>query len=178
MNPLVEYTSRLAHWNSELSSTKRRIVLIGNLRLGVAIFAALLAWLAFKMEIVTGWSLLFPFAVFIVLVIVHERVVRTQTVAERAAKYYSNGLARLSDSWAGNGNSGDLFRDTNHVYADDLDVFGRGSLFELIDTARTGAGERTLSGWLLAPATRDQALSRQIAVQELSQRIDLRETSR
>jgi hypothetical protein len=175
MNPVVEYTRRLAHWNSELSSTKRRFVLIGNLRLGVAIFAALLAWLAFKLETVTGWSLLLPLAVFITLVIIHERVVRIQTVAERAAKYYKNALARLDDSWAGNGNSGDAFRDDNHVYADDLDVFGKGSLFELIDAARTGAGERTLAHWLLTPATRDEALSRQNAIQELSTRIDLRE---
>ena len=51
----------------------------------------------------------------------------------------------------GTGNPGDLFRDTNHVYADDLDVFGRGSLFELIDAARTGAGERTLAGGYLHP---------------------------
>jgi hypothetical protein len=34
----------------------------------------------------------------------------------------------------------------------DLDLFGPGSLFELLSIARTRAGEDTLASWLLAPA--------------------------
>lgn len=175
MDPSEEYAHRLAHWQSQLSDLQRRFVWIGNVRLGVALFAAVLAWLAFKLDIVSGWSLLIPLAAFIALVIFHERVARKQTFSGRAAKLYQTGLDRLSDRWPGNGNSGSTFRDSNHVYADDLDVFGEGSLFELIDIARTHAGERTLAAWLLSPATRDEALSRQAAVQELSVRLDLRE---
>ena len=61
------------------------------------------------------------------------------------------------------------------MYAEDLDLFGKGSLFELISSARTEAGERTLAGWLLAPAPLAEALSRQTAVEELTSRLDLRE---
>ena len=154
---------------------QRRFVLIGNARFGVAICAAVLAWLAFKLDMITGWSLLVPLAAFLALVLRHERVVRAQTLADRAVKYYRNGLARLDDHWPGTGSSGDPFRDKDHVYADDLDIFGKGSLFELTSTARTAAGERALADWLLTPAARDEALSRQAAVQELTARVDLRE---
>ena len=52
---------------------------------------------------------------------------------------------------------------------------GRGSLFELLSTNRTAAGERFLAGWLLAPGDRADVIARQGAVEELRPRIDLRE---
>ncbi|MGC4082639.1 MAG: hypothetical protein QM736_11140 [Vicinamibacterales bacterium] len=62
-----------------------------------------------------------------------------------------------------------------HHYARDLDLFGRGSLFQLIDTARTEAGEETLADWLREPAPVADVLARQQAVAELRDRIDFRE---
>ena len=44
----------------------------------------------------------------------------------------------------------------SHPYARDLDLFGRASVFELLCTARTRAGEETLAQWLLAPASPDE----------------------
>jgi len=51
-------------------------------------------------------------------------------------------LARVENLWIGRATRVTRFIDPKHVYADDLDLFGRGSLFELLSTARTGAGEQ------------------------------------
>jgi hypothetical protein len=67
------------------------------------------------------------------------------------------------------------FLDPHHPYADDLDVFGPGSLFELLCAARTAAGQSTLAHWLLAPADLGVVRERQAAVRELAPRLDLRE---
>ena len=67
------------------------------------------------------------------------------------------------------------FADPGHVYASDLDVFGRGSLFELISTARTAAGERQLADWLLNPAPAEVVRERQRAVAEMRDAVQLRE---
>ena len=85
-------------------------------------------------------------------------------------------MSARSGGWAqrlgGNRQSGrPVSRSRNIVYADDLDLFGRGSLFELISTARTGAGESTLARWLLAPGERAEVVARQQAVEELRSRI-------
>jgi DNA mismatch repair ATPase MutS len=61
------------------------------------------------------------------------------------------------------------------LYAADLDVFGKGSLFELLCTARMRGGEETLATWLAAPASRSEIAARQEAVRELRNNIDLRE---
>ena len=56
-----------------------------------------------------------------------------------------------------------------------LDLFGKGSLFELLCTARTRPGEERLAAYLLSPASVGEVASRQQAVAELSPRLDLRE---
>jgi hypothetical protein len=102
---------------------------------------------------------------------VEERLKR----ARRALRFYEQGQARVEDRWMGAGEQGLRFVDPKHVYADDLDLFGKGSLYELLCNARTRAGEDALAQWLLAPATVDVARARQAAVQELAPKLDLRE---
>ena len=62
------------------------------------------------------------------------------------------------------------------MYGEDLDLFGSGSLYELLCTARTRAGEDLLARWLLSPAGPDQVLERQSAIAEARGEIDLRES--
>ncbi len=107
--------------------------------------------------------------------VIHDRVDRALQRAARGMAYYGRALARLDNQWIGTGNQGERFRDPRHVFSDDLDLFGRGSLFELLSTARTGMGERLLAGWLLAPGDPKDVAARQEAVQELRPGVDLRE---
>ncbi len=121
------------------------------------------------------WLLPIPVVAFIALIVYHERVARSANSERRAAAYYDRGLARLDGRWAGSGEMGERFRDPIHPYADDLDLFGQGSVFQLLNTARTHAGEATLAGWLKQAATGDEVRSRQEAVDEMRPSLDLRE---
>src|SRR5581483_4774409 len=175
MPPGEEYQSRLERWRARHGVLQRQFIQIGNWRLILGITEAILAWLAFGAHVIAPWLLLIPLAAFVALVIWHLKVMRRRTFAERAIHYYERGLARLEDKWQGTGNSGERFHNPAHPYAEDLDLFGRGSLFELIASARTKAGEDTLASWLLSPATRADARARQESVAELRSRLDLRE---
>jgi hypothetical protein len=119
--------------------------------------------------------LLIPFAIFVVLVVIHDRVIRRLAKFVRVTECYSRGLARLEDQWAGTGETGERFFDAAHPYARDLDLFGKGSLFELLCTARTRAGAETLARWLLAAADPEEVRARQAAVAEMQDRVRLRE---
>lgn len=136
---------------------------------GVAL--ALLAWRSG----ISFWWLLAPSAVFVWLIHRHDLVLRARNAALRGIGFYERGLARLEDRWIGTGESGDRFRDDHHVYANDLDLFGRGSLFELLSLARTRTGEARLASWLTAPADIPEIQERQAAVEELAAALDLRE---
>jgi hypothetical protein len=89
--------------------------------------------------------------------------------------FYQRGLARIEDRWVGQGETGERFSDPHHVYASDLDLFGRGCLFELLSTVRTRMGEDTLAKWLLVPASISEIEERHSAIRELREQLDLRE---
>jgi hypothetical protein len=174
-DPRNEYTRRLEARRAAAARHDRRHRAIGNLRLLVFVIAAVLAWLAWWRGAVSPFWLIAPLAVFVFLVVLHERVLRARRACERAAAHYERALARLDGRWAGRGETGARFLDKAHPYAEDLDLFGKGSLFELLCTARTRMGEETLARWLLAPAAPDVLRARHAAVAELRPRLDLRE---
>lgn len=175
MDPLQEFRSRHAKWEAQQQIAHRAFVTIGNWRLITAVVAIAVAWFAFGKEVFSGWWLSVPLGVFIGLVVWHQQIVRSRTLADRALRFYDQAINRVQDNWSNRGSQGNEFRDANHIYADDLDIFGQGGLFELISSARTAAGERTLANWLLAPASLEDASERQDAVRELAPKLDLRE---
>jgi hypothetical protein len=173
--PRDEYRRREAGHRDHAAGAARREETISRVRLGVAVAAALVAWLAFGAGKLSPWWLLAPAAAFAILLIAHRGVRRRRRRAERDAAYYRRGLVRLDGQWAGTGRTGMRFHDPHHPYADDLDLFGAGSLYELLCEARTSMGEETLAGWLLAPSHPAAVRERQAAVQALTPRLDLRE---
>ena len=116
-----------------------------------------------------------PSVAFLLLLFFHDRAFRARERARRAMRYWDAGLARIEERWTGEGPDGEPFSDEHHPYARDLDLFGRGSLFQLVCTARTRAGEARLAQWLLHPASADEVRARQAAVAELRDKLDLRE---
>ncbi len=172
--PRQEYAGRRAERQRRAADLDRRERAIAYARLAVFLAGLALAALAF-MHVVSGWWLVLPVVAFLALLVVHERVTRALHRARRAVAFYDAGLARLEDAWRGQGQAGTRFLDENHPYASDLDLFGPGSLFELLCTARTRTGEDTLAAWLKAPAGPDEVRARQAAVAELRPELDLRE---
>jgi hypothetical protein len=119
--------------------------------------------------------LVWPGAAFVITLVLHARALNARDRARSAVLFYERALDRMDGQWSGRGDAGERFRQPDHLYADDLDLFGRGSLFELLSTSRTRAGEDTLARWLLAPASPDEVAARQTAARELSANPDLRE---
>jgi MutS domain V len=175
VGPLAEYQSRLADRRAVTDRESKLFRRIGNARLAVGIAGVIMAFFVFGETVIAAPWLLVPLVLFWILIVAHAKSVERLDRATRAAAFYEKGIARLESRWMGHGEPGERFRDPNHVYAEDLDIFGKASLFELLCTARTRPGENTLARWLLAPATREEAAARQEAVTELRPRLDLRE---
>lgn len=155
----------------------RRELAVSVARLVTMAALLLILWMSVQSQLLPLWAVLLPVAGFLVLLPMHERLLRRRDRARRAALFYREGIARLDGTWAGGGRpgTGHLAAAEGHLYATDLDLFGRGSLFELLCRARTEIGERTLAGWLLAPASCDEIDARQRAVVELAALGELRE---
>jgi MutS domain V/MutS domain III len=171
---LHEYQTRLTARRATRDALDAADARYANGRLATVGFAVLIGILAWN-SVLSFWWLTVLIVVFAWLMRRHDRVLRARDGAARAMALYERGLARLEDRWVGTGEAGDRFRDDRHVYANDLDLFGHGSLFQLLSVARTRTGEETLARWLTAPADAPEIRARQDAVAELAPALDLRE---
>ena len=169
MSPRDLYTQRLSDRKGKAAALRRRELRISVAR--IVFVAAAIAIAFFHLGIA-----LIPFAGFILLAIVHERVIRARRRMERSAAFFERGLARLDGTWQGRGDPGETFADDHHPYSGDFDLFGRGSLYELISLAVTSAGRVRLAWWLKEPSMDAAEIqSRQASVLELRDNVDLRE---
>jgi hypothetical protein len=172
--PREVYSRLLDDRRAEIAERERRHRMLGYLKVAVAPLVGLTLWMALVHILSVFWVLL-PAALLAWLAVFHEHLLRQLERRRRAERYFERALARLDGKWAGTGEAGERYLDPAHPYAQDLDVFGKGSLFELISTARTHIGEDTLARWLLAAADPETVRARHEAVNELRPRLDLRE---
>jgi hypothetical protein len=173
-DPLAEYQARLARWRARLAAESALDARLAAARLivfGAAVALALLGW---RMSW-SAWLLLVPVAAFLALAARHDFVIRARDRAASLVTFYERGTARIEDRWTGTGATGERYRDDRHPYANDLDLFGTGSLFELLSLARTRTGEDTLAGWLTHAAPPAVVIERQAAVRELTGALEMRE---
>jgi hypothetical protein len=175
IDPRAEYEKRIKQRRNAAANRTAWHYRIGNARFVLFVIAAVIAWLGFISHELSPWWLVLPSCVFVGLMIWHGRVLAELQRFNRAIQFYERGFARLDEKWEGTGEPGERFADATHPYSEDLDLFGRGSLFELLCSARTHGGERMLASWLTAPAPPEEIRARQQSVVELRSNLDLRE---
>src|SRR3984957_2014196 len=172
-SPHEVYSDCLQQLNRAKTHEEQREKLYGFAKLIVAAITLISAFWLLRRPVLVEF-LFVPVAVFVLLAVVHEKLLHSIRLRTRSIEFYDRGIARLENRWAGKGETGERFLDPQHPYSRDLDLFGKASLFELLCTARTRAGEETLAQWLLAPASIEEILRRQAAA-ELKNRLDFRE---
>ena len=116
----------------------------------------------------------FPVLIFFSVIFVFAILVRKQNQFEKRRNYFRdlakihhnelNSLDRKDNIYQ----EGSEWADDLHPYTSDLDIFGRSSLFELMNRCATVAGNAKLAGWLRRAAPVEVIRDRQKAVQELS----------
>ena len=173
-DPRLIYSQLLDKRRLDLAARDQQHRVFGYLQLAAVVSALAAVGLALFHKLSIFWVFA-PAAAFATLFIIHERLLRVAEQRRRSIRYFERALDRLEGKWAGQGEAGDRFLDPAHPYAEDLDLFGKGSLFELLCTARTQVGVETLAEWLLYPADPDTVRSRQLAVDDLRSQVDWRE---
>jgi MutS domain V len=178
--PSEEYKKRQQARENRVEHFEKVHRRFGNIRLLLVSATLIAAWFSLYRDAFSPWWLLLALVVFLVIAILHARTLRKRSYAERAVDFYRKGLARIEDRWIdsdkpGTGQTGSRIDVHSSLYATDLDLFGSGSLFELLSLARTRMGEDTLAAWLLSPSPVAQLTQRHKAIAELRSRFDLRE---
>ena len=175
VEPRIEYQSRLSDWSRRAEAFEQSHWRVGNFR--VCFLFGLLALAAVLCRSAVSWgSILMILLLGLLLTgIWHIQIENARSAARRGIRFYQSGLERLDGTWLGKGSPGMEFLDPHHPYAADLDMFGVGSLFELVNAAHTQIGRTTLAAWLLEPASLQEIVARQEAIKEMSPKVDFRE---
>jgi MutS domain V len=171
---LAAYQSRLADLQVSLTQALSKQTEYSWIAAGGGLVFILLLGLTIKRDVSVGF-LAVPCSAAVVACRERSRWKMRVLAERRLADCYASGVNRLTGRWSGCGHTGDEYSQSGHLYERDLGVLGRGSLFELICTARTEAGRRRLAEFLLGRASLEEVRARQTAVQALKPKTELRE---
>lgn len=184
-DPRDTHAKALSERKQSVAELDQRANAIANLRL-VALFAAiaLIGGIVFARLPSIAWlGELALVVAFGALVVIHARVHQRLDRMNAAVQFHERALARMEGKWRAFPQTGERWADAMHPYGGDLDVFGRASLFQLIDATSTRFGEEVLAKWLSGDEARSKdpaeaksaIIVRQAAVRDLAARVRVRE---
>jgi len=104
----------------------------------------------------------------------HQTIRRERDLDHHLAFINADEAARLKRHYL-RPETGEEFSDPTHYYSGDLDVFGKHSLFRLLNRTHTYEGKQRLASWLKAPALPETIRLRQQAVDVLKPQLDWRQ---
>ena len=168
MNPLQFYIDNLADQKQTLKKLKQRKSSFAWLRLG-SIGAIILA-----LYVLSSLGFIYIAIACVLLVFIFVRLVYAD-FDNQVKIDHTNQLIRINEDEI-KAFSGDFlhFPDgsdhipKDHEYANDLDIFGRASLFQYLNRTTSEQGSTSLASYLKFPASEDMIAQRQQAIAELS----------
>ena len=175
-----QYQQRLEARQQALLKLRQEDDRAANFRVASFLVGLLCFWAVFGSWQLSAWILLLPAILFVFAVLHHQRVRQKIRDGEKSIEHYRCCLARLEGKWIDFEASGTEHVQADHPYADDLDIFGKGSLYQFLGGPITPAGSQTLAAWLTPSSkssfpTKEIIVRRQQAVQNLRDHLDQRE---
>jgi len=166
--PLPFYQKRFDRFTEELKSTTHLVDRYSVIRIIVFIVGLILLYFstAFSLNIVLAYSTCFAI-IFGLIVYHHSKLHKLKKNLTILKDINKNEIAAIKGEF-GHFNKGDEFISNENHYADDLDIFGMGSLFQYLDRTTTVSGKEKLANWLAnQELNAKQILLKQEAVKEL-----------
>ena len=173
-DPAAEYRRRKEARRRDVEAAERRSGRLSHARVAAFVLTAAAIWAAAAHRLPAA-IVAAPVALFVLLVVVHDRADRARKRALRAVDFWEAGLGRIEERWVGQGEAGARFYDEAHPYARDLDLFGPGSCSSWSAPRARARAKRRWRAGCAPPPQADEVRARQAAVAELRDRLELRE---
>ncbi|HET6766653.1 MAG TPA: hypothetical protein VFH08_04625, partial [Chitinophagaceae bacterium] len=174
-NPLEIYQQQIANHSSGLKKLEKRSVLFGWLRFLSLALAFVSVWWIWT----NGLLILLPLpalfiGLFLFILAKHlnnndaiENLRRLMGISETEIEVLNHRFTHLTN--------GEEFKPENHEYSNDLDIFGRASLYQYINRCTSEQGKKLFAEWFLDPSSSKTIIERQGAVKELAHQVEWRQ---
>ena len=158
----------------DISEQKKKANIVSTLRLilSIAIIAIIIKSFSNGISFLESIPIVFGIALFIVLVVFHSKIRKKERYLNTKKKIINEYIDRLNYNWREFEDIGEEAIDYNHCYTGDLDIFGKGSLFQLINATKTFVGRQRLIKTLSGDFNIKKLKEKQEAVKEVSDNID------
>ncbi len=171
--PLEYYTKHIAIYKAKTKQLKKQATTLGTLRLLVFVLCLCGVYWAFYQWLTVGVIGSVGVALFVFLLLRYNKVKREKAFNETLVNINKEELKIASGKFY-HRDKGDQFQNPKHAYSLDIDLFGRGSLFQYINRTTTAAGTLKLANCFLANQTKSIE-QRQEAVKELASKVQWRQ---
>lgn len=177
-NPKEQYSRRKNKYDSLYKKLSKKVNNLSHIRLITFLLGAgLTAYLYWLQFYFYSLLVLMIFSVvFIFFIVKHYKAKRQKEYYKILREINDRALERLAGKWKSFADTGEEFINEDHNFSYDLDLFGKGSLFQWINNAHTYIGRIKLHDFLTNPCDNaDDIYNRQEAVKELSAKLDWRQ---
>ncbi|AKD57997.1 MutS-related protein [Spirosoma radiotolerans] len=176
MLPETTFLERQQQFSQKEQTAQRKYNQLAFWRLVWFVGSIVAVWLLIRLDqqLAAVGTLLVGLIGFLVLLKWHQRIRYERDLNHQIAFINQDELGRLKRQYIRT-ETGEQFTSPTHYYAGDLDVFGKHSLFRLLNRTHTYGGQKRLATWLKTPSGSDSIRLRQEAAAELNPKIDWRQ---
>ncbi|SFU50156.1 MutS domain V [Clostridium sp. DSM 8431] len=172
------YEKNITEVNEKIKELGKKIDIIGWSRLIILLAGFFISYKSYKAQgMMSGVSIFaITFIVFSIVAVVHGKIIKRYEEMEVELEFNEKGIKRLNGEYKKFDDKGSELVEDNHAFANDLDIFGDNSLFQMINTTRTLSGRKKLSEILSLKKlpTKKEIEEKQKAIKELGKKIDWR----
>ena len=178
MSPEEVYRERIKAIELQIRHLKKGETWLSIVKLSAVICGIFFLYrLANDFTLFPGVAFILVLALFILAVAIHEKIIKRRKFREALRAINENEIKAIDGEFL-DVDPGDEFFSIEHEYSSDLDIFGKRSVFHYLNRTTTSIGKKLLSDWLREFPEKFKAedqRKKQEAVQELAEKIDLRQ---
>ena len=174
MTPQDFYKNAIDNCQNQIKELKKRSAWTAFARLVVFTATAVCAFSIDCAGIVTFLMVAVGLTIFLFLTKISSRISNAIDIEKAKQKWVRQNIDRMNLNLS-KLPTGEQFAEPNHDFASDIDIFGKSSLFTLLNSTSTKGGEKLLADWLQHPERiSNNVVERQNAIQELTEKCDFR----
>lgn len=174
------YEEKILKYKANIENLNYIISKLSILRLLIVGVAIILSYYFYKRENIISliMSLILLFIIFIIIAYYHNIKINEKKEYEVYININRKGISRIKGEFKENEDKGEEFLKDEHPFVSDLDIFGRNSLFQMINSTKTKFGRSKLFKMLTLESipTRDEILKKQDAIKELGSKVEWRQS--
>ncbi|MCI5636558.1 MAG: DNA mismatch repair protein MutS [Sarcina ventriculi] len=177
---------RVAFYNKRIGSKKLEIEKLNRNYNSISLLRILtvISAIFFEVFCYTRRDLFFGIVLFVLhiilflfLVKIHEKIYINKERVKGFIELNKKEIERINGKWKSFDDKGEEYLDLKHPFINDLDIFGKNSLFQWVNNTKTTYGRESLKNLMMFNnlPRREEILERQSSLKELADKIDFRQ---